>query len=375
MPDTTTPTSPGTPATGNLALQPSSPAALESLLPAGLRRDWPAPRFEVLGKRGGLAARLECWVMLATVGGAARLPLALRRPLVAALARVGRAIDSKHSAAARVFLRQAFGPALDDREIERRVLQAYEHLFDVTIDVEAFDRHVPVSRILEHYATEFCDRAQALRAAGRGSILVTPHAGDWEAGSAILPWLGFDPLYVVSKPPKNRPMSVHFQRAREQRGVRLLPRYGAMKHARAIVDAGGTLILMLDQRANSKPVLAPFFGRLARCDRSAGVLMKRLRVPVMVGACFKTERPFFYQACIPTVIEPEEIQGRTPEEIAARLNLEMEALIRRHPEQYFWLHDRYRDTSPAPPAQDGGAGRAPGGDRPGDDLGDEPDDD
>jgi KDO2-lipid IV(A) lauroyltransferase len=315
-----------------------------SLLPLGLRRDWPAPRFDVLGTRDGFAARLECWAMLALVGGAARLPLALRRPLVAACARVARAVDPKHSEAARVFLRQALGAKLDPRELERRVLHAYEHLFHVTIEVEAFDRHVPVERIREHYTVEFCERARELLAARRGSILVTPHAGDWEAGSAILPWLGMDPLYVVSKPPKNKPLSVHFQRVRERRGVRLLPRRGAMRYARAVVDSGGVLVLMLDQRSNIKPLMAPFFGRMARCDRSAGVLMKRLRVPVMVGACFRTDRPFSYRPCIPTVIEPGELSGHTPEEIATRLNREMEQLILRHPEQYFWLHDRYRDA-------------------------------
>jgi KDO2-lipid IV(A) lauroyltransferase len=343
MPDTTTS---ALAEADRSAAEPSfaaSDSTPKSFLPAGLRQDWPAPRFDVLGTRDGLAARLECWAMLLVVGGAARLPLAVRRPIVAALARFARAADKKHSDAARIFLRQAFASA-DAREIERRVLEAYEHLFHVTIDVEAFDRHVPPERIRDHFEIDFCDRAHEILAARRGSILVTPHAGDWEAGSAILPWLGFDPLYVVSKPPKNKPLSVHFQRVREQRGVRLLPRRGSMHSARAVVDSGGLLVLMLDQRSNIKPLMAPFFGRMARCDRSAGVLMKRLRAPVLVGACFKTERPFCYQPCIPTVIEPEELAGHTPEEIAARLNREMESLIRRHPEQYFWLHDRYRDA-------------------------------
>ena len=271
----------------------------------------------------------------------------MRNPIVDAAARIARAADAKRTRVARAFLRQALGPGASESEIDRCVLQAFKHLFHVTIDVEGFDRRVPASEIRDHYTVEFCDAAQAVLAAKRGSILVTPHLGDWEAGSAILPWLGFDPFYVVSRPVKNRPLSKHIQLVRERRGVRLLPRRGGMKDARAVVSSGGMLTLMLDQRAAHKAVLAPFFGRPARCDRSAGVLVKRLGAPVLVGACFRTNRPYHYCACIPTVIEPGELAPLDPVEIATRLNFEMEQLIRRDLGQYFWLHDRYRDTEPA----------------------------
>jgi KDO2-lipid IV(A) lauroyltransferase len=319
-------------------------AERSSALPPGLRTEGPVPRIDVLGTRDGFAARLECWMALALIGGVGRLPMSLRSALVSVLSRAARTLDRKHTTAARTFLRQAFGPGTDAAEIERRVVQAYAHLFHITIDSGAFDRRVPLSRIHDHFVVNLSDRVREVIAARRGCIVVTAHVGDWEGGSAILPWVGFDPVYAVSKPPKNRPLSEYLQRMRERRGLRLLPRRGAMRHARAILDAGGTLILLLDQRSNHKPVLAPFFGRMARCDRSAGVLMRRLGAPVLIGAGFKTERPFFYEVDISRVVEADEILRQSPEEIATRINMEMERLIRRHPEQYFWLHDRYRDT-------------------------------
>jgi KDO2-lipid IV(A) lauroyltransferase len=340
------------PAIGTAETAPGVPfsrageSEIASELPLGLRRDWPAPRYEVIGSRDGFAARLECQAMLAAVGALSRLPLFVRNPIVDVCARVARATDAKRTRVAHAFLRQALGPGATEAEIRDHVLQAFKHLFHVTIDVEGFDRRVPASEIRDHYTVEFCDAAQAVLAARRGSILVTPHLGDWEAGSAILPWLGFDPFYVVSRPVKNRPLSKHIQRVRERRGVRLLPRRGGMKDARAVVESGGMLTLMLDQRANHKAVIAPFFGRPARCDRSAGVLVKRLGAPVLVGACFRTDRPYHYRACIPTVIEPAELASLDPVEIATRVNLEMEQLIRRDMGQYFWLHDRYRDMEP-----------------------------
>lgn len=325
---------------------------LASLLPAGLRQDWPVPRQEVLGTRDGVLARLESALAIGAIGALARLPFGARDALVGGLARIAKAIDRSHSAAARSFLSTAF-PGEDAAAIDARVLAAWKHFLTITIESEGFARHVDLATIRERFEVETCAGFDEVIAARRGSIFVTGHLGDWEAGSAILPWIGFDPLYVVARAPKNRPLSKHLQDLREQRGLRVLPRRGAMEHAGAVLRAGGTLGMLLDQRARKRPVLAPFFGRLARCDRSAGVLVRRLRAPVVVGACFRTGEPYRYRLVMSACWQPSELQGASPEEIATRINVELEKLVRRAPEQYFWLHDRYRGADE--PIVDGAA--------------------
>jgi KDO2-lipid IV(A) lauroyltransferase len=266
----------------------------------------------------------------------------MRDGAIGVLARIVKRLDRRHSDAARGFLRQALGPTMKGEELEARVLQAWRHLFRVTLDTERFHAKVDLARIRERYTISLSPDIQRVLREKRGCIIITPHVGDWEAGSALLPWLGFDPLYVVSRPPRNRPLSLHAQHVRERRGTRLLPRRGAMKHAGEVIAAGGGLALMLDQRARKRPVLAPLFGRMATCDRSAGVLMRRLRAPIVFGGCYLTERPFHWDFSMDRVIWPEESAGKSPEEIATRVNQEIERLILKHPEQYFWLHERYR---------------------------------
>ncbi len=313
-------------------------------LPAGLRQDWPAPWRPVWGDRGGALATLEALLALGTLKGLGYLPRPLLDALVGAGARAARRLDRRHSDAARRFLEQAFGP-LPAGELEERVLTAWRHFLRITVDSEAFMRHVPTERMLDHYELELSPEVERVRAAGRGALLVGGHIGDWEAGSALMPRIGFDPFYAFSRPPRNRPLSQAVQRSRERRGVRLLPRRGGMSDARRIVQAGGAIGLLLDQRAREKPVLAPFFGRPARCDRAAAVLIKRLRIPILVAACFvlPPER-FRYRFVLRTVLWPDELAGAEIEEVVARVNAEIEALVRERPEQYFWLHDRYRKT-------------------------------
>jgi lauroyl/myristoyl acyltransferase len=93
-------------------------------------------------------------------------------------------------------------------------------------------------------------------------------------------------------------------------------------------------------------VFAPFFGRLARCDRSAGVLLRRLNAPVAIGACLM-DGPWRWRVHFRDVLSPRDLAGKSPEEISTSINVVLERLIRSAPDQYFWLHDRYRGAQPA----------------------------
>lgn len=312
-------------------------------LPQGLRQDWPVPWQPVWGERDGVLPLLEHLAARGFVSGLSYLPDAPRELLLGGVARLLRAVDKRHREAARRFLRQAFAGGEAFEGEDARVLQAYRHLLRIVVEGAKADRLKVEPALTERYELDVCDDFWRARDAGRGSILVTGHLGDWEASSALLPWLGFDPLYVFARAPKNKPMSKAVQAARERRGIRVLPRRGGMKDARAVIAAGGCLGLLLDQRARSKPVLAPFFGRPARCDRSAGVLVKRLGAPVLVGACVRLA-PLRWKTVCHTVLWPEDLSGSSPREVATRINQELERLILEWPDQYFWLHDRYRDT-------------------------------
>lgn len=306
---------------------------------------WPVPWMPVEGTRDGFGAWVEYLAMRSATRCAARLPEFLLKPLIGGLARLARVVDRSHSRSAREFIDQALGPGLPDRELDERVLQAYRHLIGITVRAEAWHRRVSTEDWEKHCTIDVSPEFTKLK--GRGAILICPHLGDWEAGVGFLPLMGFNPLYAIARPPKNKPMSQYLQRTREARGFRVLPRRGGIQLASQVVEGGGILCLLIDQRARDRGVLAPFFGRPALCDRSAGVLLRRLRVPIGLGAVYLTDEPYHFRVTAHTVLEPEEYSGQSVEEIITRINGELEKLILAAPEQYFWLHDRYRGA-PAP---------------------------
>jgi Kdo2-lipid IVA lauroyltransferase/acyltransferase len=304
---------------------------------------WPVPWEPVEGIVDGVVAHVSFGAVRAVVAGLAVLPPRAVEALVGGFARIARRVDARHTRAARVFIDRALGP-LPEAELERRVLGAWRHLFRIVYESEVLPRVMPLDRVGDHFEVEMCAEARALMGSGRGCVIVTPHLGNWEAAVTVLPRLGFGPSYAVARPPRNRPMSIATQRTRERFGARTLHRNGAMKSMPSILRAGGCVVLLADQRGKGRPVVAPFFGHPALCERAAGVLLRRLSAPVLMAACTLTERPFHYRVSIPRVLQPERLAGLSPEGIVATLNRGIEELVLERPEQYFWLHDRYRNA-------------------------------
>ena len=305
--------------------------------------EWPVAWQPVHGEEDGFLRRIEAVLACSALRCGARMPEPMFRVTLDLLARLARRIDRRHADAARGFLTQALGE-LPEEELERRVLQSYRHFFRVLVEPRRFLHRVPEEKVLEHFDIQWTDELRRVAEGPGGNLVVTPHLGNWEIAISVLARIGFGPLYAVAKPMKSRPLSVYVQEQREHCGVRLLPRRGAMTDAPTVIRSGGTIGLLLDQRARKRPVYAPFFGRPARCDRSAGVLMKRLRVPVLILCCVREEEPLRFRVEFEDCLRPEELRESSPEEIATRVNAAFERMILRHPEQYFWLHDRFKDT-------------------------------
>jgi len=309
---------------------------------SGSTSGWPVPWQPVWGEADGLGSRLGAWAARAALGGAALLPEPMLRATLGGVAWLGTTLDRRRSRAAQVFLRQALGD-LPEHELRRLTRRSWAQLLRVSVDMERL-RRVPGERLGQRFEVRYSGDTRRAFEEARGRVIVTGHLGNWEAPFAALPLLGVSPAYGVAKPPKNRFLSQALQERREAWGVRVLSRKGAMADAPSILRAGGTLALVVDQRTSGRALLVPFFGRLARCERAPAVLLKRQRVPVVVATCRAAERPLHWVLEYHETLWPEQWGRRSVEEIVLAINQALERCIRRFPEQYVWIHDRYRGT-------------------------------
>lgn len=308
-------------------------------------REWPLEWQAVEGDRNGLAAWTQYALFRAAVGAFGALPTSSWPLLSRAVGAAAMALDRKRSRYAAGFISTAL-PDRSPEQVRELVLAAWRHLIEITLEDVRFNRMVLGPRLDEHVEFELSEDVERLVASRSGMLAITPHVGMWEVLPALWRRKFPGPIYVVARPPRNLPLSRFMQRSREARGFRVLHRHGAVESLTRAVQAGSAIGLLLDQRARGKTLLAPFFGRLAHCERSIPLLARRLRKPLLFAACYRTSRPFHYRVVASRVLWPEQLDGLAPLELAGEINLEMERMILAAPQQYFWLHERYRNAPP-----------------------------
>src|SRR5206468_10599818 len=112
----------------------------------------------------------------------------------------------------------------------------------------------------------------------------------------------------------------------------------------AILKAGGIIGTLADQDAGQRGLFVDFFSRPASTHKAMALLSLQFKVPLLVVGTPRVAEPLCYQAQVEDVILPEEYEGK-PEALRAitqRFSTALERLVRGFPEQYFWLHRRWK---------------------------------
>lgn len=202
------------------------------------------------------------------------------------------------------------------------------------LNARSWPRHVRLGSIR---------RSMKLLLSDRPAILVTGHCGNWELLGFVLALLGF-PTTAVARPLDNRFIDRWLLGIREARGLRVLTKWGATDEIRRLIDGGGRIGFIADQNAGDEGMFVPFFGKLASAYKSIGLLAMHHRVPIIVGAALREGEGFHYRMETIDIIEPEawESQEDPLFYVTARYTRGLEQAVRLAPEQYLWIHRRWK---------------------------------
>jgi len=175
-----------------------------------------------------------------------------------------------------------------------------------------------------------------LHAEGKGAVLVTGHFGNYDAIRGGLSGRGYN-IGGLYRPMRNRDFNTRYVDAIERVAQPLFPRSkrGMTKMMR-FVREGGMIGLAIDQYLGAGTDLT-FFGRTARTALSAADIALRYDLPLV--PIFATRQPDGLSFAI-EVEEP--IATGTPEAMCQAFNDRLEARVRAHPEQWFWIHRRWK---------------------------------
>ena len=213
-------------------------------------------------------------------------------------------------------------------------------------------------RSWDHRLTEYVvipDPAPLLeaRARGKGVVFVTGHIGNWELAARVVGRTA-GPVAAIAKRGGDPRLNALIERFRAEANVTTLWREDPST-ARAMLRVfkqGHVLGLLVDQDTSVQGIWAPFFGRPAYTPRAPADLALRSGATILVGgACRRGPRPgdgFTFEVKeVPYDPAPADREAEV-HRITAACNLLMEALIRRHPADWVWMHERWK-TQPTEP--------------------------
>lgn len=176
--------------------------------------------------------------------------------------------------------------------------------------------------------------------AGRGIVGFTGHCGNWEWMAYCLAKAGI-PMSVLQRERNEPELNRFITKIRATAGMRTIDR-GSTGAAREMIFAlrrGGMLGFLIDQSIRVESVKVPFFGRLAPTPIGPAKLAIRTGAPVV--SVFIERRGGKQHIRFNEVIETRD--NDDPVALTALITHDIEDQIRRAPEQWVWMHDRWRD--------------------------------
>ncbi|MFH1980548.1 MAG: lysophospholipid acyltransferase family protein [Pseudomonadota bacterium] len=277
---------------------------------------------------------------------------ALSEPSREAVAqRLGRLLfrlDRKHRRIAMDNLNRAFGTVWSQDAIRRCAQAVFVNMFRIVLEV-AWAVQTPPAQMVKRFKLYGLHHLTAARRKGRGTLVLTGHFGLWE----LLPQAAglFDvPVSVVYRPLDFPPLDRFFHEFRTRFGAQMVSSSGAVREVVQRLRRQENVTLLMDQNVDwYEGVFVDFFGHRACSNKSLALLAMRTGAPVVPvylsrepGGGFRVD----IAPEVPTLRSGD--KQRDVEENTLAYNRVLESFIRQRPDQWFWVHQRWKTRPHCP---------------------------
>jgi len=179
-------------------------------------------------------------------------------------------------------------------------------------------------------------------ARNKGVLLITGHFGSWEAPCRILPMAGYG-LAMITKKQRNRLFDDYTNAIRERQGGTIIDMKDALKGVLKHTKHNDLIGILIDQDAGKRGVLADFLGKPASNWKGTAKIALRFQIPIVPGFVIRNaddSLTFRFEQ----MIDPAGMDDSSENimNIIGKMNQTLEDKIRQYPEQWFWVHKRWK---------------------------------
>jgi KDO2-lipid IV(A) lauroyltransferase len=244
-------------------------------------------------------------------------------------------------------LRHAF-PELSDSQRRQLARRMWEHLFLLVLEVALAPRKIHETNWRRYVRLNGVADLIRILLSDRPTVIVTAHFGNFEIGGFMLGLLGF-PTYTVARDLDNPYLDRYLNRFRGATGQHIISKNGGYDEILQVLASGGVMSFLADQAAGAKGCWVQFFGRPASAHKAIALLSLEHDAPTAVCCAQRLERPMQFEMKVTGIADPRatKVGVESVHELTQWYTSHMEAMIRHAPEQYWWLHRRWKDPRPA----------------------------
>jgi KDO2-lipid IV(A) lauroyltransferase len=255
----------------------------------------------------------------------------------------GRFRKSRYRNVAIENLKCAFGDRYSDAEREQIVRAVYLHFCMMVTEMLHIPRKLHATTWREHI--RLVNHAPVLDRLLKGGplIMLSGHFGNWEMAGYLFGVFGFPP-YSVARTLDNPYVDRFLRSFRERTGQKLIPKHGGFDQMLEVLQEGRVLSFLADQDAGQRGMFVEFFGRPASTHKAIALLAIEHNAPVVVGYAYRIGPGFRYEVGCADLIDPAQLTGTADDVriLTQQFTTALEGVIRAAPEQYLWLHRRWK---------------------------------
>lgn len=301
------------------------------------------------GKKGKITQILEYIAVYALLVFSRSIPLRIIHITSSLLGNLFYLLVAKRRNIAVGNLRSAYAGEKNEkefREIARKSFKSFLLTFLETVKFQNVFKGDDVIEKIRRVSTEGLDelflKAKRVHDESGGCIFVTPHIGSWELLPYVSSVAGI-PLVVVVRPLDNVYLERLIYKNRADSGQVIIPKRNALVVLRETLRQGKSIGMLPDQ-STMQGIPVDFFGRKATTTPVPALLSITYKRPIVVVACCRGEDTYSLEGIVSDPIFPGEYKSEKEEiyRLTREMNRKMESIIRRYPEQYLWMHNRWK---------------------------------
>ncbi|MEZ6138975.1 MAG: lysophospholipid acyltransferase family protein [Zavarzinella sp.] len=253
-------------------------------------------------------------------------------------------VDKRHREVARDNIRHAFPHLANQPErVDAMVRGCYHHFCLMLVELMFIPRRLHQENWRKYCSEKNLGAVLDRLVAERPLLIVTCHFGNWEVAGYVMGTTGFR-SYAIARVLDNPHLEKYLKQFRQKTGQTILAKKGDFDQITSVMDANGKIATLGDQDAGPRGLFVDFFNRPASTHKAVALMSIQFNAPMVVVGVPRVGGPMQYEIICEEVIDPIDYvnESNAVKKMTERFTQAIERLVVQHPEQYFWLHRRWK---------------------------------